>query len=79
MKKLVRNYKKKSMVKKYLISNRFDFLDRFFSRVFFIIPYELFSYVLVKNRMVKNESVMLLSQNGKNELLKGGNTCTYRF
>ena len=29
--------------------------------------------------MVKNESVTLLSQNGKNELLKGANTCTYRF
>ena len=29
--------------------------------------------------MVKNESVMLLPQNGKNELLKGANTCTYRF
>ena len=29
--------------------------------------------------MVKNESLILLSQNGKNELLKGANTCTYRF
>ena len=28
--------------------------------------------------MVKNESVMLLSQNGKSELLKGACTCTYR-
>ena len=29
--------------------------------------------------MVKNQSVMLPSQNGKNEILKGANTCTYRF
>ena len=29
--------------------------------------------------MVKNESVMIISQNGKDELLKGANTCTYRF
>ena len=29
--------------------------------------------------MVKNESVMLPSQNSKNGLLKGANTCTYRF
>ena len=33
------------MVKKYLISDRFDFLERFFSR-FLIIPYELFYYLV---------------------------------
>ena len=30
---------RKSMVKKYWISDRFDFFDRFFSAFFFIIPY----------------------------------------
>ena len=35
--------------------------------------------VFGKNWMVKTESVMLLSQNDKNELLKGTNTCTYIF
>ena len=58
------------MAKKYLISDRFDFFDRFFPR-FLIIPYELFFVIFDKNWMVKNLSVMLLSQNGKNELLKG--------
>ena len=43
-----------------------------------IIPYELF-IVFVKDSMVKNDYVMLLSQNGRNEILKGANTCTYRF
>ena len=43
------------MVKKYLISYRFDFFSFFFPR-FFIIPYELFLYYLVKK-----ESVILRS------------------
>ena len=29
--------------------------------------------------MVKNESIILLSHNGKNELFKGVNACTYIF
>ena len=33
---------RKYMVRKYLISNRFDFLDRFFFAFFFMIPYEIF-------------------------------------
>ena len=68
---------RKYMVQKYLISDRFDLLDRFFPR-FLIIPYELFHSFFL-NWRVKNESVILLSQNGKNELLKGANTCTYRL
>ena len=32
-----------------------------------------------KTETVRNESVLLLSQNGRNEILKGANTCTYRF
>ena len=54
------------------------FFGSFFSCVFLIIPYELF-IVFVQNLMVRNESVLLPSQNGKNELLKGANTCTYTF
>ena len=38
---------RKSMVKKYLISNRFDFLDRFFAS-FFIIPYDIYIYFVQK-------------------------------
>ena len=29
--------------------------------------------------MVRNESILLLSQNGKNEILIGANTCTTDF
>ena len=38
-----------------------------------------FFIVFGKERMAKNESVMLLSQNDKNEWLKGASTCTYRI
>ena len=47
---------RKCMVKKYLIYDSFSFLDRVFSRNFFIIPYELFLYYLVNK-----ESVILRS------------------
>ena len=74
---LFSSFGQKYMVKKYLISDRFDLFDRFFSQ-FLIVWYEFF-LVFVKNWMVINEYVLLLSQNGKNELLIGANTCTYRF
>ena len=47
---------RKCMVQKFLISYRFDFLDRFFFRGFLMIPYELYLYYLVKK-----ESVILRS------------------
>ena len=68
----------KYMVKKYLISDRFGFLERFFFCVYFLIPNEIF-IVFYNNWMVKSESVMLLSQNCRNEILKGVNSCTYRY
>ena len=43
---------RKCMVKKYLISDRFSFLDLFFLREVLIIPYELFLYYLVKKDSV---------------------------
>ena len=63
------------MVQKFLISYRFDFLDRFVFRDFLITPYELF-HIFFQNWMVRNESVLLLSQNGNNEILRGAKTCT---
>ena len=45
----------------------------------FIFVVFLFIRPFVQNWMVRNEYVLLLSQNGRNEILKGANTCTYRF
>ena len=55
---------RKCMVKKFLISYRFEFLDRFFSAIFWWFRTSFF-IVFVQNWMVRNESVLLLSQNGK--------------
>ena len=40
------------MVKNYLISGRFDFLDRFFSRVILIIMYEILYYLINKESVI---------------------------
>ena len=55
---------RKCMVQKFLISYRFDFLDSFFSAIFWWFC-TIFFMVFVQNWMVLNESVLLLSQNGK--------------
>ena len=63
---------RKCMVQKVLISYRFDFFD-FFSAIFWWFRTSFF-IVFVQNWMVRNESVLLLSQNGNNEILIGAKT-----
>ena len=64
------------MVKKYLISDRFGILDWVFSSFFNNYVQDFFIWFKMNGL---KESVILPSYNGRNELLKGENSCTYIF